>query len=58
MLVSPPVLKVPNGPDIEAACCYIVNTTTAFNNILLAIFYYNYSSNCVISLIGNTIVDL
>ena len=54
----PPIFKVPAGPDIKATYYYITSTTAAFSGILLTIFYYNYSSDYVISLVGNAIIDL
>ena len=58
MLVSPSISKVPDSPNIKATCYYTANITTAFNSILLTVFYYNYGSNYIISLVGNAIVDL
>ena len=56
--MSPLISKVPNSPNIKTTCYYTASTNTAFNGILLTIFYYNYGSNCVTSLVGNAIVDL
>ena len=58
MLVLPSVFKVPDGPNIKAIYYYTASASTTFSGILLTIFYCNYSSNYVMSLVGNAIVDL
>ena len=58
ILVSLSIPKVPDGPNIKTTYYYIASINTAFSSILLTIFYYNYSSDYIISLMGNAIVDL